>query len=197
MHSIRVLYLEDNADHVALVSDCLKVQFPELRLESVHRLEDALQCLSGRTYDIVLVSAFLQSGPTMSRLKELTEAANDSPLIVIAGSGEEKNAANAIKKGATDYLVKSRESLELLPYLALRLLKKRRPISHQKLHPTSTEDPVSALLNEIDLVARRVHSLQEPSLTDASITALRDEIQQLKQYALTLENQKNRKKLKS
>ncbi|PIR20173.1 MAG: hypothetical protein COV45_07460 [Deltaproteobacteria bacterium CG11_big_fil_rev_8_21_14_0_20_47_16] len=193
MDPIHVLYLEDNTDHVSLVSDCLQVQFPGTRLESVQHIDDMIACLHSSPYDIALTTAFLQTGSTLPRLSEISDAAGEVPLIVVAGNGEEKSAANAIKRGATDYLVKSRESLELLPYLILRLLKKRRPTLQQTRLVAPTTDSVGQLLHEIDLVSRRVHNLHEPSLNEISIAALREEVKQLKRYAETLKDQKIQK----
>lgn len=193
MSALRILYLEDNADHVFLVADALQFQFPGSQVESASLLPEALTCLGSRPYDAVLVNSHLHGESVLPRLHDVVSLVNGAPIIVIAGNGDEKNAANAIKHGASDYLVKSRESLEVLPYLIQRLLKKKRPSSDHK--PASVaQSGTDHLISEIDQVSRRIHSLQDSPASDTAITGLREELQQLKQFALQLaETSKNGK----
>ncbi len=186
MSALRILYLEDNPDHIALVLESLQCQFPGTHVESASLLPEALVSLETKAYDAVFVTASLHGEPVSPRLKDIVTAAQGAPIIVIAGSGDEKSAANAIRNGAADYLVKSRETLEVLPYLLQRLLKKRRQPTDTKPNPSPSSSGVDHLVAEIDQVSRRIHSLQEGTHTDISIHTLHDEIQQLKQFALQL-----------
>lgn len=198
MTALHILYLEDNPDHVALVEGVLQPQFPGSRIDNTTHMAEALASLTRQRYDVVLVCAELNHGPLDQHLEELSGSAQGSPLIVIAGAGDEKKAANAIKHGATDYLIKSRESLEVLPYLIQRLLKKHRPIADSK---SAVPAPVpngalDHLLAEIDQVSRRVHAIHDAKPSEATLAGLRDELGQLKQLALQLlESRKNRKSL--
>jgi DNA-binding NtrC family response regulator len=185
MTALRVLYLEDNPDHVLLVTDALQIQFPGCQVESASLLPEALTCLSSRHYDTVLVSSHLHGESTIPRLHNIVSLLHGTPIIVIAGNGDEKNAANAIKHGATDYLLKSRESLDVLPYLIQRLLKKKRPSGDHK--PVEfVPSGIDHLMGEIDQVSRRIHSLQDSPTTDPAILGLQEELRQLKQFAMQL-----------
>lgn len=185
MSALRILYLEDNTDHVNLVLDALQFQFPGTQIESASLLSEVLLYLEKRRYDVVLVNAILHQEPILPHLAQIVEIAQGTPVLVISGSGDEKSAANAIKLGAADYLVKSRETLEVLPYLIHRLLKKRRPIVDIP-STVSTAAGADHLMTEIDQVARRIHSLQDSTVTETTLQSLRDDIQQLKQFALQL-----------
>lgn len=183
MHPLRVLAIEDNPDHISLMEAVLQHHYPGTHLESVRELSEATTCMDRQRYDVVLVSATVQGEALIPHLSRLAQHSHGCPLIVIDDAGDEKSAANAIKHGATDYLVKSRESLEVLPYLIQRLLKKRRPGQETKPHPTPTTTTLNHLLAEIDQVTRRVHALQEVHSPDAAIAELREEVRQLKQMA--------------
>ena len=196
MSALRILYLEDNPDHVNLVADALQFQFPGSQVESASLLPEALTCLGSRPYDVVLINSHLHGESVIPRLQDVTSLVNGTPIIVIAGNGDEKNAANAIKHGASDYLVKSRESLEVLPYLIQRLLKKRKPSSDHK-HINATPSGADHLISEIDQVARRIHGLQDGPANDAAIVGLREELQQLKQFAMQLSEVSKNGKSKS
>lgn len=189
--SLRVLYLEDHIDHIALVAEALGLHFPGTQLESTHLIPEALECLIKRNYDVVLANSYINKTPILTHLSELARAASPAPVIVIVGAGDEKAAANTIKQGATDYIVKSRESLELLPYLLQRLLKKKRPATEERsttAEMTGTKS-VNHLLNEIDQLSRRVHQLQETSASEMSIASLREELHQLQNFAQKLAKQ--------
>lgn len=186
MKALRILYLEDNTDHVELVTFAVQPQFPGTHVESAAVMPDAIACLQSRRYDMILVSATLQGGSIVPRLHEIVAYANSSPVIVISGDGDEKNAANAIKHGASDYLVKSRESLEVLPYLIQRLLKKKRPVapdSHPTPQTSHPSDGVGQLMTEIEHVSQRIHNLQAPSHLEAAISSLREDLRLLREFA--------------
>ncbi len=186
MKALRILYLEDIPDHVELVTAAMQPQFPGTHVENVSAVHDAVACLQNRQYDVVLTSATLHGNPVIPHLHEVLADAKTAPLIVLSGEGDEKLAANAIKHGAIDYLVKSRESLEVLPYLIQRLLKKRRHpaaeahSTQQSAHPP---DGVNHLMAEIEHVSQRIHSLQESSHVSTVISSLREELRLLRQYA--------------
>lgn len=189
MNALRVLYLEDNPDHVELVAGAMQPHYPGTQVESAAALHDAVVCLQKRSYDVVLVAATLQGEPVIPYLQKIVLHSSSAPVIVISGDGDEKGAANAIKHGASDYLVKSRESLEVLPYLIQRLLKKRRPVATDNSTATSaasSSESVNHLMTEIEHISQRIHNLQETPHTEASISALREDLRLLKQFAENL-----------
>lgn len=191
MDALRLLYLEDNPDHVELVAGALQPQYPGTQVESAAAVPDALVCMQKRRYDAILVSAIIHGESALPHLQKIVQQARTAPVIVISGDGDEKGAANAIKHGASDYLVKSRESLEVLPYLIQRLLKKRRPISSDPLPsdlPHAEVETVSHLMTEIEHISQRIHNLQETPNTDDAIASLREDLRLLRQFAENLDN---------
>lgn len=191
MNALRLLYLEDNPDHVELVAGALQPQYPGTQVESAAAIPDALVCMQKRRYDVILVSALIHGEATLPHLHKIVLQSKTAPVIVISGDGDEKGAANAIKHGASDYLVKSRESLEVLPYLIQRLLKKRKPgpIAPEPSDlPHAEVETVSHLMTEIEHVSQRIHNLQETPNTDAAIASLREDLRLLRQFAENLDN---------
>lgn len=184
MNALRVLYLEENPDHIAIVAETLQSQYPGTHVETTDQLADAVTCIQKQHYDVILANNVLHNEPLVPQLFRLTTVSGATPIVLIAGSGDEKSAANAIKHGASDYLLKSRESLEVLPYLIQRLLKKRRVgPDHRVAPPAATTGTADQLLSEIDLVSKRVHSLQDTGPSQAAVATLREEVQRLQQFA--------------
>lgn len=183
MQALRVLLIEENADHIFLIEGVLQQQFPGTHIDCLSELTEAITQLDRHRYDVIVVSAAVQGEALIPHLSRLTQHSHGTPLIVIDDAGDEKSAANAIKHGATDYLAKSRQSLEVLPYLIHRLVKKRRHAADPKPQPPPTATTLSHLLAEIDQVTRRVHSLQELNTPDPAVAELREEVRQLRQMA--------------
>lgn len=201
MNALRILYLEDNPDHIDLVAGALQPHYQGTQVESASILQDALACMQKRNYDVILASAALQGESIMPHLHKIVLQANSAPVIVVSGEGDEKSAANAIKHGASDYLVKSRESLEVLPYLIQRLLKKRRLVAPDSSSatppsPSHASENVNHLMTEIEHVSQRIHNLQESPHTEAAISSLREDLRLLKQFAENLVDSKKTSKSK-
>lgn len=200
MKALRILYLEELSDHVELVAAALQPQFSAAQVENVSAFQDAMMSLQSRRYDVILASAVLRGESVIPRLHQILENANSAPVIIISGDGDEKLAANAIKHGASDYLVKSRESLEVLPYLIQRLLKKKRSVvseSHSAPRPVHTSEKVDHLMTEIEHVSHRVHNLQDSPNEEATIASLREDLHLLRQFAENLAESRKTGKLKN
>jgi diguanylate cyclase (GGDEF)-like protein/PAS domain S-box-containing protein len=82
-------------------------------VEEASSFEEAVGLLESRVYDALLVDVRLPRGRT--GLDILAEARNrgiDAPAIVITGQGDESFAVQAMKAGASDYLVKSELTID-------------------------------------------------------------------------------------
>ncbi len=86
------------------------------------------------TYDVLAVDNLMPNRSGMEVIRILSEQQGElPPTIMITGSGDERTAVEAIKLGASDYLVKdiSGAYLDLLPTVIERVLEQRR-LARQK-----------------------------------------------------------------
>lgn len=118
-----ILLIEDNEDHAWLFSSTLGKTMAA-KLHTVGSIEEGLEALLCLSCRLIVVDAFLRNRSILPRLPLLRRRAPDCPLIVLAGSGDEALAAEAIKRGATEYVVKNREALERLPLLVKKYCKR-------------------------------------------------------------------------
>jgi signal transduction histidine kinase/CheY-like chemotaxis protein len=107
--ALRILLLEDNYHDAELIQELLEADFVcevfrvETRDEFVAGLEDA-------GLDLILADYRLPSFDGLSALQLALDARADLPFIFVSGSLGEEVAIEAVKIGATDYVVKSRLS---------------------------------------------------------------------------------------
>jgi PAS domain S-box-containing protein len=112
----RVLLVDDDINYSSLVKDVLG--FAEnYSLERAANLREMWALLEHNAYDALLLDYSFPDGTGLEALRRLTELKKEMPVIIVTGRGDERVAAQAIQQGATDYLVKSPETVFELPVL--------------------------------------------------------------------------------
>ena len=106
---ISVLLIEDNADEAVLIqiylSNAMKVP---LEVKHVDRLSKGLDYLKSGAVDVVLLDLGLPDSQGLSTFEKAHAEAPEVPIIVLTGHDDDDFAAQAVQKGAQDYLVKGR-----------------------------------------------------------------------------------------
>ena len=116
---IRVLYAEPSASDVDLLQRHLARYAPHVQVQAVHTAQEALARLPPEVDvgpDVLLLDFKLPGMNALDVVREVRhERALDLPVIVITGHGDETSAAQTLKLGAIDYLVKQDDLLHRLP----------------------------------------------------------------------------------
>ena len=118
---IHVLYAEPNPADVMLMRRHLSQHAPYIHVETVRSGVEALARLpvngpGSGGIDLLLLDYRLPDMSALELLKEIKQVRKlDLPAIVNTGMGSEEVALQALKLGASDYLVKSPGYLERLP----------------------------------------------------------------------------------
>lgn len=113
---LRVLIVDDNADHAELAREFL-LSAGAFVTDHAEDVEQLWKRLSQQTYDVVLLDYNLPDGNGLEALAEFAERGQRVPVIMVTGRGDERVAAQAIQRGAVDYLVKTGDYLLTLPAL--------------------------------------------------------------------------------
>lgn len=180
-----VLVLEENDDHAELLTELLDAHAAPVVIHTVDHVTHALSMLSQNTYDLILTSSRVADISLDQFLDDLLEQSQGAPIIVIAGSGNVRAAADFAKRGVSEYLVKTRESLEILPELIQRYLKKRkRPALVKKKKQifekvASSENPLGHALRELERITLQLMKLQKRK-KEVSVEELLQEMHQLR-----------------
>src|SRR5216117_2432313 len=126
---VRVLMVEDVADDAALIERELRragITGAARRVDSERAYREALQTF---TPDIILTDHSLPTFGAADALRIALLDAPDTPVIVVTGSLDEETAAEYIKAGAADYVVK--HHLERVGPAVVRALDLRRARTEQ------------------------------------------------------------------
>jgi two-component system nitrogen regulation response regulator NtrX len=102
--SERVLIIDDEAGIRSTLSGILEDE--GYRTESAESAGQGLAKLTDESFDLVMLDVWLPDRDGLDLLRELREAGNEVPVIVISGHGNIDSAVKAIRLGAQDFLEK-------------------------------------------------------------------------------------------
>ena len=103
--SVRILYLDDDAAFVRLVQKSLgRLGHHVLHAED---LESALRHLQDQEFDAIVLDHYLPNMTGHHVLDRLRASGIILPVVYVTGSNEAKIAIDALKAGASDYVIKT------------------------------------------------------------------------------------------
>src|SRR6267378_8590052 len=101
-----VLLIEDNPGDADLVRLRLVESQPQVRVDCVPRLSDALESLGKETPSLVLLDLNLPDSRGAETFRKIMEKAPNVPVVILSGQDDEALALKAVHQGVQDYLVK-------------------------------------------------------------------------------------------
>ena len=107
---LRILYLEDNPKDADLVQATLESGGVGCEIRRVESEADFSAALKQNEFELILADYTLPSFDGISALKIAVENRPEVPFIFVSGTLDEEVAIDALKKGATDYVFKTRLS---------------------------------------------------------------------------------------
>jgi diguanylate cyclase (GGDEF)-like protein/PAS domain S-box-containing protein len=114
--ALQVLLVEDNAGDARLLREMFsKENRDSFELTHLLRLSEAMVHLAKAKVDIVLLDMGLPDAHGLNTVRQVHTAAPGVPLIVLTGLDDEALAAEAMKQGAQDYLIKGQIESRALP----------------------------------------------------------------------------------
>ena len=133
---LKILLLEDNPDDAEIVSRLLRKTLPEHEILLVADRASYLDALARFTPGIILSDNNLPQFSASEALQIVRERSLFIPFILVTGTVSDEFAANIIKSGADDYILKDR--LTRLPVaieaaIRQKRLEKEKNVAAQKL----------------------------------------------------------------
>jgi PAS domain S-box-containing protein len=107
---LRILHLEDNPNDAELIQAVLETEGIISHVTRVETQADFFASIEHGDFDLILADYTLPSFDGLSALKIASEKCPDVPFIFVSGTLGEEVAIEALKIGATDYLLKERLS---------------------------------------------------------------------------------------
>jgi len=115
-HDIHILIAEDDEDDLLIFKELIIEGNHDVKVtvDSASTREDIVRKLTESNYDLFFLDYRLGEWNGLDILKEIREKGYMLPVIMLTGQGDQEIAVQAMKTGATDYLVKSSLSPESL-----------------------------------------------------------------------------------
>jgi len=163
---MRVLHLEDDPHDAGWIHTLIKKRWPDTQIERVEGARDFEQALKKDPPDLILSDFSLPGFDGLSALTQARSRFPDTPFIFLSGTIGEEIAVEALKNGATDYVLKDR-SIRLIAAIERALAEvadrsrrrevERRLFQSQAQFQKITEN-VADLIVVLDKEGRRVYN---------------------------------------
>ncbi|MBN3949495.1 MAG: hybrid sensor histidine kinase/response regulator [Nostoc sp. NMS7] len=115
-YSVKILLIEDNLPYARLLEEFIMQEdhSQEFTLVHVKRLGEALQELTQRNYNVILLDLTLPDSEGLLSLPPLIGQAPSIPIVVLTNTNDEQLAIEAVRQGAQDYLIKRQVNPDML-----------------------------------------------------------------------------------
>ena len=108
--TFRILHLEDSLDDCELVHQLLVDDGIDCEIIRCENREKFLQNLEKKDFDLIFADCTVPQFNGHHALELARELAPEVPFIFVSGTIEEDSAIEALRRGATDYVLKGRLS---------------------------------------------------------------------------------------
>jgi PAS domain S-box-containing protein len=147
---LRILLLEDDAHDAELIQEFLEADHFVLEITRVQTRAEFLAALENRGIDLILADYLLPSFDGLSALKLAQSERPDLPFIFVSATLGEEVAIEALKIGATDYILKTRLS-RLVPSVQ-RALREARERAERRMAEEISRRSEKELLDVIEAI---------------------------------------------
>ena len=163
---LRVLMVEDSEDDILLTIHALKKGGYEPVYERVETAEAMRKALKKKTWDVILCDYKMPKFNGIAAIVLLKKTGMDIPLIIVSGTIGEELAAECMRLGAHDYIIKSNLS-RLVPAIERELKEAETRIQHKR-----AEEALKKSENKYRLLAEHMTDIVWIMDLDLSVTWL-------------------------
>jgi len=120
-----VLLIEDDPNDAKIITKYFKKSGKPFKIEHVLKGREGLEKIMHKYFDLILLDYFLPSMNGLKILEEIKKRDIQTPVVMLTGADDRKTAVEAMKLGASDYIVKSLKEYEKLPLKAQEIIRAR------------------------------------------------------------------------
>jgi two-component system cell cycle response regulator len=164
VEKIRLLIIEDDADQLELMRETLEDHFGPGIVTGAGTKREALS-LDPADFDLILCDYNLPDGSGMEVLANITQRCS-TPVLMVTGENVGAIAAQAVRNGASDYVVKFGDYLFTIPLVVeknLTLAKIKRENESLRLE---LEKALDAVRDKNSQLEESLHRMEQMAATD-------------------------------
>jgi diguanylate cyclase (GGDEF)-like protein len=161
----RLLIIEDDADQRELIRETLDDYFGAQTCQGVGSLADALRQDLG-SFDLILSDYNLPDSSSMQLVEEIRRRC-ETPVILVTGENACHLAAEAIRKGATDYIVKMGDYLFTIPLVVEKNLAVAKIKRENESLRAEIEQALAQVREKNAQLEQSLKKVEEMAATDA------------------------------
>ena len=124
-NKIKILYIDDYDLDRELVKDALEKEHGGFELIEASNQREFYQLLKTGEFDVVLSDFNIAGFEGLQVLQAVREHNPSIPVIIVTGTGSEEIAVNAMKLGASDYVIKRSQHIRKLPQTIFTAMEKQ------------------------------------------------------------------------
>ena len=110
-----ILMVEDNPNHYKILQRFIKKSGTNIEVDHVESAPEFFNVYLAKNYDLLMLDYNLAQFTGLSILQKLSELDVTTPIIMVTQQKDPEIAINAMKLGAVDFIIKSKENFKHLP----------------------------------------------------------------------------------
>jgi signal transduction histidine kinase len=126
MDALQIVLIEDQEAHFELMKRALSREYPSAKILHFVEASACLERLDDLSPDVIIADYLMPGMSGIEFLEVMQRESRNIPVIMITGQGSENIAVQAMKLGASDYLVKSADFFRLLPSMVEKVVRERK-----------------------------------------------------------------------
>jgi PAS domain S-box-containing protein len=144
---LQVLLIEDNPGDAILLREML-LESAAIRFELVHveRLDQGLEQLARKQFDVILLDLSLPDSQGLSTLNQVYQRASTIPIVVLTGLDDEAVAVKAAQVGAQEYLIKDQINSRLVIHTLRYAIERKRVEQQLRLQAAALESAANGIV---------------------------------------------------
>jgi len=152
-NAIKILLVDDDEDDYVMTRDLLsEIEDLRYKLQWVETFDDAVEIIDRKDHDVYLLDYRLGERTGLELLRRAIEHNCKAPIIMLTGQGDKELDLQAMKSGASDYLVKGQINALLLERSIRYAIERKR--SEEDIYRMAYYDVLTNLPNRLLFIDR-------------------------------------------